>query len=82
MLTEISLSPKPVCFTHVKLGKGKPSALQVKLAVTPLKVESAGGISSTITAGPKSKTKRVTIKELIQLAFDPHVITVKVNEVF
>ena len=38
------------------LGKGKPSELQVKLAVAPLKMDSAGGIIST-TGGPKSETK-------------------------
>ena len=55
-LAEISLSPKPVCFIHTMFGKGKPLTLQVKLAVTPFKVDSAGGTIST-TGGPKSKTK-------------------------
>ena len=52
-------------------GKGKPSELHVKLAATPLKVDSAGGITSTTTAGPESKTKGLQQKELIQLTFDP-----------
>ena len=56
MLAESSLSPKLVCFIHTMLGKGKPSELQVKLAVAPLKMDSAGGIIST-TGGPKSETK-------------------------
>lgn len=39
-------------------GTGKPSELHVKLAVTPLKVDSAGGIISA-TGGPKNKNKRL-----------------------
>ena len=56
LLAEISLSPELVCFIHTMFGTGKPYALQVKLAVTPLKVNCAGGTIST-TGGPKRKTK-------------------------
>lgn len=57
-LAEISFSPEEVCLIHVIFGKGKPSALQVRLALTPLKVDSAGGTTST-TGGPKSNTKEL-----------------------
>ena len=62
-------------------GKGKPSELHVKLAATPLKVDSAGGITSTTTAGPKSKTKGYNKRNSSSLLLI-HVITVKDNEVF
>ena len=57
-LAEISLSPEEVRLIHVIFGKGKPSALQVRLALTPLIVDSAGGATST-TGGPKSNTKEL-----------------------
>ena len=57
-LAEISLSPEEVCLLHVIFGEGKPSALQVRLALTPLTVDSAGGTTST-TGGPKSNTKEL-----------------------
>ena len=60
LLAEISFSPKLVCFIHTMFGKGKPSELQVKLAVTPLKVDSTGASISTKT--PRSKTKGLRLR--------------------